>query len=87
MQSLEAGECHVLVDDATRPRYSLSGHLLYVQSGVTMAAPFDLERLELTGPGVPILPDETTLLSVSDTGTLTYLATGCFRDQLLASRP
>ena len=31
--------------------------------------------LELTGPGVPILPDETTFLSVSDTGTLTYLAT------------
>ena len=79
VQSLETGERHVLVDDATRPRYSLSGHLLYEQSGATMAAPFDLERLELTGPGAPILPDEATLLGVSDTGTLTYLATDISR--------
>lgn len=79
VQLLETGERHVLVDDATRPHYSPSGHLIYLQGGATMAAPFDLERLELTGPGVPILPDEATYLSVSDTGTLTYLATDISR--------
>ena len=75
VHSFETGRRHVLVDDATRPHYSSSGHLIYLQGGATMAAPFDPERLELTGPGVPILPDEATFLSVSDTGTLTYLAT------------
>ena len=79
VQSLETGERHVLVDDATRPHYSPSGHLLYLQGGATMAAPFDVERLELTGPGVPILPDAATFLAVSDTGTLTYLATDVSR--------
>ena len=68
VQSLGTGERHTLVDDATRPSYSPSGHLLYMQGGATLAAPFDLERLELTGPGVPILADEATFLSVSDTG-------------------
>ena len=75
VQSLETGERRVEIDEATLPRYSPTGHLLYVQGGATMAAPFDLERLELTEPGVPILPDEATLLGLSDTGTLVYLAT------------
>ena len=56
VQSLETGERRVVIEEATLPRYSPTGHLLYVQGGATMAAPFDLERLELTEPGVPILP-------------------------------
>ena len=72
--SLETGERHVLVEDATHPRYSASGHLLYRQGDATMAAPFDLARQELLGPGVPVLPNEATLLTLSDTGTLVYLA-------------
>ena len=74
VQSLETGERHLLVADATRPYYSSSGHLLYQQAGSTMAAPFDLARLELTRPGVPVLPDTARLLGLSDTGTLIYLA-------------
>ena len=74
VQLLETGERHVLVEDATRPRYSASGHLLYGQGDATMAAPFDLARHVLLGPGVPVLPDEATLLALSDTGTLVYLA-------------
>ena len=73
-QSLETGERHVLVEDATYPNYSSSGHLLYRQAGATMAAPFDLARLARLEPGVPVLPDEATLLGLSDTGTLVYLA-------------
>ena len=73
VHSLATGERRVLVEDATLPRYSPTGHLLYVQGGASMAAPFDVERLEL-GRGVPILPVEATLLGLSDTGTLVYLA-------------
>ena len=79
VQSLETGERRDLMEGATRPRYSPTGHLLYVQGGTNMAAPFDLERLELAGAGVPILPDEATLLDVSDTGTLADLATEASR--------
>ena len=74
VQSLETGERRVLLEEATLPRHSSTGHLLYVQGGATMAAPFDLARLELLGPGVPVLPDEATPLGLSDTGTLVYLA-------------
>ena len=74
VQSLETGERDVLVEDASYPRYSPTGHLLYRQGGATMAAPFDRARRSLSGPGVPVLPDEATLLALSDTGTLVYLA-------------
>jgi len=36
-------------------RYSPSGHLLYVQAGRLLAVPFDLGRLEITGPARAIL--------------------------------
>ena len=74
VQSLETGAHRVLVEEATLPRYSPTGHLLYVQGGASMAAPFDLERLELVGPGLPVLSDEAMLLGVSDTGTVVSLA-------------
>ena len=72
--SLSSGERRVLVEEATLPRYSPSGHLLYVQGGASMVAPFDVERLELLGFGVPVLPVEATLLALSAGGTLVYLA-------------
>ena len=74
VHSLSSGERRVLVEEATLPRYSPSGHLLYVQGGASMAAPFDVERLELLGRGVPVLPVEATLLALSSAGTLVYLA-------------
>ncbi len=61
-----AGEARVsVVDLQTRvvrhlaegrsPVYTESGHILYAsRDGVLRAAPFDLDRLELTGPGVPV---------------------------------
>ena len=36
-------------------RYVPSGHILYYQSGIYQIAPFDLSRLERTGPAVPAL--------------------------------
>jgi hypothetical protein len=40
-QTIASGERHVVVEDATDPRYLPSGLLLYMKLGVLMAAPFD----------------------------------------------
>ena len=65
-------------------RYVSSGHLLYIHEGTLFAAPFDPERLEISGQAVPVLegvaaaPTGTGLngaaqFAVSNTGTLVYL--------------
>ena len=36
-------------------RYARSGHLVYASRGSLLAAPFDVERLELTGAAVPVI--------------------------------
>jgi tRNA A-37 threonylcarbamoyl transferase component Bud32 len=63
------------------PRYLLSGHLVYVNEGTLFAVPFDLERLEVTGPAAPILEGVVASpgiggaqFSFSDTGNLVYAA-------------
>ena len=64
-------------------RYLPSGHLIYVSGGMLFAADFDLERLEMTGPPVPVIHgvEATTgtgavQLAVSANGTLAYLPGG-----------
>jgi serine/threonine-protein kinase len=59
--------------------YSPTGHLLYLRTGVLMAAPFDRTRLELTGPSIAVMPGirynngGAAHFSVSSTGTLAYI--------------
>ena len=53
--SLSTGEYRTVVEQGHHARYAESGHLVYSLSGVLTAAPFDLGRLETTGPPVPIL--------------------------------
>ena len=55
--SLVTGEWDNLVESGYNARYAASGHLVYALSGVLMATPFDLDRLEITGSTVPILED------------------------------
>ena len=55
VQSLPNGPRKVLVRGAYFGRYLPSGHLLYVHDATLFAAPFDLERLEVTGPAAPAL--------------------------------
>jgi eukaryotic-like serine/threonine-protein kinase len=70
-----------------RPRYSLTGHLLFVtEEGTLMAASFDARRAEFTGPVVPVVEglamEQTTGIAsyaVSDDGTLIYLEGGSSR--------
>ena len=76
---LETGEQRDLVDGGFFARYVPSGHLLYMRSRTLVAAPFSLQRLELTGEGVPVLENVSLYpltgaahVSVSDSGILAY---------------
>lgn len=78
VQSLETGKRKVLVNGGNNPRYASSGHLIYIRSGTLLAAPFDLKRLEVTGPPVPLVEGvlETNgvgQFSISNNGSLVYL--------------
>jgi serine/threonine-protein kinase len=53
--SLDTGERRVLVEGGTYGRYVPSGHLVYARAGGLLAVPFDLKRLEVTGPPLPIV--------------------------------
>jgi len=53
--SRKTGKWHVLVNGAANAKYSQSGHLLYVQSGTLIGAPFDFKTLEVGYPRVPII--------------------------------
>jgi len=82
--SLETGERHDLVQGATSPHYSLSGHLVYAEAGGTlMAVPFDAQTRTVTGAAVPVAQGVqiyagtgAALYSLSDTGSLVYLTGG-----------
>jgi serine/threonine protein kinase/Tol biopolymer transport system component len=74
-QGFPTGERKVLVQGGTNPHYVSSGHLVFAQAGTVMAAPFDLARLEVTGPPVPILEGVMgPQFSVSNLGSLVYVS-------------
>jgi Tol biopolymer transport system component len=52
---LDTGERKMVVEDAADARYLATGHLVFVRRGTLMAAPFDVDRLELTAPPVPVV--------------------------------
>ena len=75
---VETGEVKDLTP-GTHPRYSPTGHLLFIDDAATLlAAPFDARSLELTGAAMPVAEGLALLASglgffaVSETGTLVY---------------
>ena len=81
VQALPMGQRKTVLTGGFHGRYLPSGHIVYVQNGSLFARAFDLNRLEATGPAVPVLGDVMSdthtgvaQFSVSDTGTLVYLA-------------
>jgi serine/threonine-protein kinase len=80
VQPLPTGEPKVVHRGGYFGRYLASGHLVYFRDATLFAAPFDLDRLELTGRPVPVVEDIMSnlasgggQLAVSDSGTLVYL--------------
>jgi Tol biopolymer transport system component/predicted Ser/Thr protein kinase len=84
VQSVETGERRDLIPGGTYPRYASSGHLVYLSGNTLMVAPFDLQRLEVTGPAVPVGVEGLQSFafgghaqySISQTGSLVYVAGG-----------
>src|SRR5271157_62385 len=80
VESMETGVRRVLAQVGSQPRYAASGHLIFAQSGILMAVPFDAQRLEVAGAAVPvvegILQSPATgdaQYSISATGSLVYV--------------
>ena len=77
--SLDTGQQSILVEGARKARYLPTGHLIYQQGNSLLAAPFDLDSLELRGPGVPIVDDvwfaiqQVPKFEVSQSGSLVYV--------------
>jgi serine/threonine-protein kinase len=78
-QPLPSGDPKVLVRGGLYGRYVSSGHLLYMHDGTIFAAPMNLERLELTGPPVPVVENVSgssnhgsVQFAVADNGTAVY---------------
>lgn len=92
VQSLETGKREVLPVEGTFARYDPAGYLVFAQRGGLFAAPFDLKRLQVTGPAVRVLDDvamdaSTGAMdfSLSRTGSLSYLPGGwSYADLVLA---
>jgi len=76
---LATGERKLILQGGMFPRFAASGHLLYIRDDTLYAAPFDPERLELTGAAVPVAPNVGNFaasgagnLAISPNGTLIY---------------
>src|SRR6185503_18312245 len=76
---LEAGRRRVLLEGGSDARYLPTGHLVFLRAGSLFAVPFALDRLEVTGPAVPVLDGLRIYplagfanYAVSRSGTLVY---------------
>ncbi|MFL5519988.1 MAG: protein kinase domain-containing protein [Gemmatimonadales bacterium] len=76
---LRTGTQHQLLDGAIMAWYLPNGYLAYLQrDGTILAAPFDLDKLALTGPALPVVQGVSAALglaqvALSRNGTLVYL--------------
>jgi serine/threonine-protein kinase len=94
VQELANGSRRTLVKAAADGRYAASGHVVYLQRGTMMAAPFDLGSLTVTGAGISVVAGVmqsavTTneffdsgagQFAISAAGSLLYVAGGIFPD-------
>ena len=76
---LRTGTHKLLLNDAYMAWYLPIGYLLYVRrDGAALVAPFNLDRLEISGPAIPVLDDIMVvvgfpMLAWSPAGSLLYL--------------
>jgi Tol biopolymer transport system component len=84
---LDTGATRVIVPDAFDARYVPTGHLVFARGRALLAAPFDLNRLELSGPAVvmvdQVMSDNNVggsgsfgrgaRYAIADDGTLAYI--------------
>ena len=68
------GSTAILVKDASYPRYTPNGRLIYARAGILYGAPFDLERLQVTGTALPVLEGVAMTSSPGGTGSVSGAA-------------
>ena len=80
VQPLPSGERKIVQRGGSYGRYLASGHVVYLHDAKIFAVPFDLERLEVTGPpflaldGVGSNPNGgSAQFAASETGSFVYL--------------
>jgi len=80
VRDLTSGEQRVVFRGGYYARYAPTGHLLYANGAAVFAAPFDVDRLEVTGTSVPVLENVRTSstygaaqYSFLNDGTLVYV--------------
>ncbi len=78
--SLQTGRWKTVIEEGKFPRYLSSGHILFLQKGAILAAPFDAEKLTVTGPSFPVLQGamidlgtDSAQIAVSRDGSLAYV--------------
>ena len=76
--TLDTGEQRTIIEGGFSPRYASSGHIVFGRAGALLAVPFDLKRLEVTGPATPVAEGVQTQtgvaqFAISTTGTLVYV--------------
>ena len=77
--SMETGQYRTVLAGGVFARYSPSGHIVYNRGGTLYAAAFDLERLQVTGPPVPVVTEAMSVphggsseFALAQNGTLVY---------------
>ena len=78
--TIKTGERRVVFTGGVFAFYVPTGHLLYASGETIRAVPFNLKRLEVTGPPVPVVDsvamnptDGAAAFDVSENGTLAYM--------------
>ncbi len=87
VQSLKTGERRIL-GKGTSARYLPTGHIVFASGGSLLALPFDLNRLQATGPPVAVLDGVMMLqnfgnahFAISKNGSLVYAPGGLWAPQ------
>ena len=76
--SLADGTVKTLMEGVSHARYLASGHLAWIARQTLFVAPFDRDRLELTGPAVAVVEEIAPSMyggaefDISNTGTLVF---------------
>ena len=96
-EAVGGGGRRTLITGGSDARYVATGHLLYALSGVIFAVPFDVNRVEVTGPAVPVVEGVLRSLTgtsgsaqfdTSSNGTLVYVpgpSRSSVRERLIAA--
>ncbi len=90
--AVDGGTRSVIVERATTPVWSPTGHLLFARDGAVLAAAFDTQAAAPLGPAVPVIASGIVAglgsgdlgFRLSSTGTLLYLPVGFNANRLVS---